>query len=89
MSIVVAAVAVLLGFLILRDIRSDSGGGSTATLDQATDEAIVTDTIPVEDGSAGGKIQVLSVDRILADTIHNVFCDESVSEIFAGENQLF
>jgi hypothetical protein len=48
MSIVVAAVAVLLGFLILRDIRSDSGGGSTATPDQATDEAIVTDTIPVE-----------------------------------------
>ena len=33
--------------------------------------------------------QVLSVDRILADCIHNVFCDESVSEIFAGENQLF
>ena len=48
MSIVVAAVAVLLGFLILRDIRSDSGSGSTATPDQATDETIVTDTIPVE-----------------------------------------
>ena len=48
MSIVVAAVAVLLGFLILRDIRSDGGGGSTATPDQATEETIVTDTIPVE-----------------------------------------
>jgi ribose-phosphate pyrophosphokinase len=53
------------------------------------EEIVVTDTIPVEDGSAAGKIQVLSVDRILADTVHNVFCDESVSEIFAGENQLF
>jgi ribose-phosphate pyrophosphokinase len=57
--------------------------------DSMIEEIVVTDTIPVEDGSAGGKIQVLSVDRILADTVHNVFCDESVSEIFAGENQLF
>ena len=53
------------------------------------EEIVVTDTIPVPEGSAGGKIQILSVDRILSDTIHNVFCDESVSEIFAGENQLF
>ena len=30
-----------------------------------------------------------AVDRILADSVHNVFCDESVSAIFAGENQLF
>lgn len=47
MSIVIAAVAVLLGFLILRDIRSDSGSGSATTPDQGTDETIVTDTIPV------------------------------------------
>ena len=53
------------------------------------EEIVVTETIPVPEGSAGGKIQILSVDRILSDTIHNVFCDESVSEIFAGENQLF
>ncbi len=58
--------------------------------DSVIEEIVVTDTIPVPEGEdAGGKIQVLSVDRILADTIHNVFCDESVSEIFAGENQLF
>jgi hypothetical protein len=47
MSIVVAVVAVLLGFLILRDIR----GGSTtapATNDGATTDTVVTDTIPVE-----------------------------------------
>ena len=35
------------------------------------------------------KIKVLSVADILARTIRNVFEDESVSEIFAGENQLF
>ncbi len=66
-----------------------SGKAYDRLAESVIEEIVVTDTIPVEDGSAGGKIQVLSVDRILADTIHNVFCDESVSEIFAGENQLF
>ena len=37
----------------------------------------------------GKQGRVLSVDRILADSVHNVFCDESVSAIFEGENQLF
>ena len=31
----------------------------------------------------------LTVSILLADTIKNVFSDESVSAIFAGENQLF
>ena len=34
-------------------------------------------------------MRVLSVARILAETIHNVFTDDSVSAIFEGENQLF
>ena len=34
-------------------------------------------------------IQVLSIAGILAETISNVFADDSVSAIFAGENQLF
>ncbi len=62
---------------------------SAHLVESVIEEIVVTDTIPVPEGSAGGKIQILSVDRILSDTIHNVFCDESVSEIFAGENQLF
>lgn len=66
-----------------------SGEAFSRLQDSVIEEIVVTDTIDVEDGSAGGKVQVLSVDRILADTVHNVFCDESVSEIFAGENQLF
>lgn len=66
-----------------------SGKAYDRLAESVIEEIVVTDTIPVEAGSAGGKIQVLSVERILADTIHNVFCDESVSEIFAGENQLF
>ena len=34
-------------------------------------------------------VEVLTVAGILADTIRNVFADDSVSAIFAGENQLF
>ena len=34
-------------------------------------------------------VKVLSVSGILAETIHNVFSDESVSGIFPGGNQLF
>jgi ribose-phosphate pyrophosphokinase len=52
-------------------------------------EVVVTDTLPIELGPADTKIKVLSVADILADTIKNVFEDESVSELFAGENQLF
>jgi ribose-phosphate pyrophosphokinase len=53
------------------------------------EQVVVTDTVSLPPGAPDGLLHVLSVDRILADCIHNVFCDESVSEIFAGENQLF
>lgn len=52
-------------------------------------EVVVTDTIPLLEGAERGKIVVLSTADILADTIRNVFADESVSELFQGENQLF
>ena len=35
------------------------------------------------------KITVLSAAQTLADSIRRIFTDDSVSEIFAGENQLF
>ncbi len=66
-----------------------SGAAFTRLQESVIEEIVVTDTIPVPDDAACDKIRVLSVGRILADTVHNVFCDESVSEIFAGENQLF
>ena len=50
---------------------------------------MVTDTVHVEVALEDTKVKVLSVADILARTIKNVFEDESVSEIFAGENQLF
>jgi len=52
-------------------------------------ELVVTDTIPLREGVNRDKIVVLSTAGILADTIRNVFADESVSELFQGENQLF
>jgi ribose-phosphate pyrophosphokinase len=52
-------------------------------------EVVVTDTIPLREGVELGKIVVLSTADILADTIRNVFAEESVSELFQGENQLF
>jgi ribose-phosphate pyrophosphokinase len=55
----------------------------------ALKEVVVTDTIPLLEGAERGKIVVLSTAGILADTIRSVFADESVSELFQGENQLF
>ncbi|NLE10051.1 MAG: ribose-phosphate pyrophosphokinase [Actinobacteria bacterium] len=52
-------------------------------------EVVVTDTVPLREGVNRDKIVVLSTAGILADTIRNVFADESVSELFQGENQLF
>jgi ribose-phosphate pyrophosphokinase len=52
-------------------------------------EIVVTDTVEIKIGPDDDKIKVLSVADTLARTIRNVFEDESVSEIFAGDNQLF
>lgn len=49
---------------------------------------VVTDTIPLREG-APPNITVLSTAQTLADTMRRIFSDDSVSEIFAGENQLF
>ena len=74
------------------DLESATGLGELAAAlkeDNVEIRPLLLATAASVPEDAGGKIQILSVDRILADTIHNVFCDESVSEIFAGENQLF
>ena len=49
---------------------------------------VVTDTIPLRPG-APDNIAVISAAGTLADSIRRIFSDDSVSEIFAGENQLF
>ena len=52
-------------------------------------QVVVTDTIPVDPIRRPDNVRVLSVAPILADTISNVFNDDSVSELFHGGNQLF
>jgi ribose-phosphate pyrophosphokinase len=49
---------------------------------------VVTDTVPLRDG-APDSIRVLTSADILTDSVRRIFTDDSVSEIFAGENQLF
>ena len=49
---------------------------------------VVTDTIALRPG-APDNITVLSTAQTLGDSIRRIFADDSVSEIFAGENQLF
>ena len=54
----------------------------------AIERIVVTDTLPLRPG-APDNITVLSTAGIFADSIRSIFTDGSVSEIFAGENQLF
>jgi ribose-phosphate pyrophosphokinase len=50
---------------------------------------VVTDTVPIDPLRKPANMAVLTVSGLLAETIMNVFADESVSAIFGGENQLF
>jgi ribose-phosphate pyrophosphokinase len=50
---------------------------------------VVTDTVPIDPRRRPSNMTVLSVSGLLAETIMNVFADDSVSAIFGGENQLF
>jgi ribose-phosphate pyrophosphokinase len=49
---------------------------------------VVTDTVPLREGAPQLVTQLTCAD-ILEDSIRRIFVDDSVSEIFAGENQLF
>jgi ribose-phosphate pyrophosphokinase len=54
----------------------------------AFEQIVVTDTIPLRTG-APDNIRVLSCAELLTDSIRRIFTDDSVSEVFGGENQLF
>jgi len=49
---------------------------------------LVTDTVPLR-ADAPDLVRQLTCTDILTDSIRRIFSDDSVSEIFAGENQLF
>src|SRR5271156_3344848 len=52
------------------------------------EQIVITDTIPVRAG-APANLRVLSCADLLTDSIRRIFTDDSVSEVFGGENQLF
>jgi ribose-phosphate pyrophosphokinase len=52
------------------------------------EEIVVTDTIPLPAG-APDNIQTLPCADLLTQSIRRIFTDDSVSEVFKGENQLF
>ena len=51
-------------------------------------EIVVTDTIPERPGYPEN-VRVLPCAELLTDSIRRIFTDDSVSEVFGGENQLF
>ena len=65
-----------------------SGAAYETLADSPLTGIVVTDTVPPRDG-APENIQVLTCADILTDSVRRIFTDDSVSEIFAGENQLF
>lgn len=52
------------------------------------ERVVVTNTVPIPDDKQIDKMEVLSVAPIIADALAAVFGDASVSEIFAGENEV-
>ena len=66
-----------------------SGNAYEKIDDSLIKEVVVTDTLPLKRDRPRSKIKTLTITPILASTIKNVFTDESVSEVFMGENQLF
>jgi ribose-phosphate pyrophosphokinase len=65
-----------------------SGPAYERLADSPIERIVVTDTLPQRPG-APDNITVISAAQTLADSIRRIFTDDSVSEIFAGENQLF
>jgi ribose-phosphate pyrophosphokinase len=65
------------------------GGALERFQDAPIDGIVVTDTVPINVLEKPANMTILPVAGLLAETILNVFADDSVSAIFGGENQLF
>lgn len=53
----------------------------------ALKKVVVTDTLPIPEEHRSSKVEILSIASVFANTIASVFKDESVSELFGGDNQ--
>ncbi len=69
-------------------VFSDPAYERLAPENSGIERIVVTDTMPQRPG-APDNITVISAAQTLADSMRRIFTDDSVSEIFAGENQLF
>ncbi len=49
-------------------------------------KVVVTNTLPIPEERLSEKVEILSIASIFANTIASVFKDESVSELFGGDN---
>jgi ribose-phosphate pyrophosphokinase len=65
------------------------GGALERFADSQITGLVTTDTVPIDPLRRPQNMTVLPVSGLLAETIMNVFADDSVSAIFGGENQLF
>ena len=66
-----------------------SGGALERFADSGITGIVVSDTVPIDPLKRPPNMTVLPISGLLAETIMNVFEDDSVSAIFGGENQLF
>ena len=66
-----------------------SGGALQKFANANLSGIVITDTVPVDPLTRPDNMTVLPAAGLLAETIMNVFADDSVSAIFGGENQLF
>jgi ribose-phosphate pyrophosphokinase len=64
-----------------------SGPAAQRLQDSVIETVVVTNTIPIPPARRNDKLVVLSIAPVIASALRAVFEDESVSEIFAGENQ--
>ena len=64
-----------------------SGPAIDRIKNSAITKVVVTNTLPLPPEKRIDKIEVLSIAKVLAETIDAVFEDKSVSEIFGGANQ--
>jgi ribose-phosphate pyrophosphokinase len=64
-----------------------SGPAIDRIKNSAISKVVVTNTLPLPPEKQIDKIEVLSIAKVLAETIDAVFEDNSVSEIFGGANQ--
>src|SRR5271154_112147 len=65
-----------------------SGDAFENLIESGLEQIVVTDTIPIAAGRPDN-VRVLPCAELLTESIRRIFVDDSVSEVFGGENQLF